>query len=71
VLDHPNRSGASEFAFGDRAHVHDLPRHWSLYERRFPRIISCARKGEEIHLSGVVNRLSAYEFNGPFAKESA
>ena len=71
VLDHPDRNGASEFAFGDRAHVHDLPRHWSLYERRFPRIISCARKREQIQLGGMVNRLSAYDFHGPFAKESA
>jgi hypothetical protein len=70
VLDHPTRSGASEFAFGDRAHVHDLSRHWSLYENRFPRIISCARKREEIQLSGMVNRLSAYDFRGPFAKET-
>jgi hypothetical protein len=70
VLDHPDRSGASEFAFGDRAHVHDLPCHWSLYENRFPRIISCARKREEIQLSGMVNRLSAYDFRGPFAKET-
>jgi hypothetical protein len=70
VLDHPTRSGASEFAFGDRAHVHDLPRHWSIYENRFPRIISCARKREEIQLSGMLNRLSAYDFRGPFAKEA-
>ena len=71
VLDHPTRSGASEFAFGDRAHVHDLPRHWSIYENRHPRIITCSRKLEEIQASCMVNRLSAYEFHGPFAKESA
>jgi len=71
VLDHPTRPGASEFAFGDRAHVHDLPRNWSLYDNRYPRIISCPRKREEIQLSGMINRLSAYDFRGPFAKATA
>jgi hypothetical protein len=68
VLDHPDRRGASEFAFGGHAHVHDLPCHWSLYKNRSPRIITCARKREEIQLNGMINRLSAYDFRGPFAK---
>ncbi len=71
VLDHPTRPGASEFAFGDRAHVHDLPRHWSLYENRYPRIISCPRRREEIQVSGMVNRLISCDFFGPFEKEAA
>ena len=71
VLDHPTRRGASEFAFGDRAHVHDLPRQYSLYENRYPRIITCPRKREEIQLSYLLNRLSAYDFFGPFAKAAA
>ena len=71
VLDHPTRSGASEFAFGDRAHVHDLPRNYSLYENRYPRIITCPRKREEIQLSYFLNRLAACDFQGPFAKAAA
>jgi len=71
VLDHPIRRGASEFAFGDLAHVHDLPRHWSLYANRYPRIITCARKREEIRVSYMLNRLMTCDFFGPFAKESA
>jgi len=71
VLDHPTRPGASEFAFGDRAHVHDLPRHYSLYENRYPRIICCPRKHEEIRASAMVNQLSACDFRGPFAKAAA
>ena len=74
VLDHPTRSGASEFAFDifDKSvHVHDLPRHWSLYENRYPRIIACPRKREDIALSYRVNRLMACDFFGPFAKEAA
>lgn len=71
VLDHPTRSCASEFAFGKHAHVIDLPRHWSHYENRFPRIITCARKHEEIQASCMVNRLMACNFHGPFAKAAA
>ena len=71
VLDHPTRSGASEFAFGKRAHVIDLPRHWSHYENRFPRIITCASKRDQIEASYMVNQLMACGFYGPFAKEAA
>lgn len=70
VLDHPTRPGASEFAFGELAHIIDLNRKCSLYENRFPRIISCARKREEIRVSCMINRLSACDFRGPFAKET-
>jgi len=73
VLDHPTRPGASEFAFGKNAHVHGLPRHYSLYENRYPRAITCIRKGEiqkgEKYNSGLlIDRLSACDFRGPFAK---
>jgi hypothetical protein len=71
VLDHPTRSGASEFAFGERAHVVYLPQHWSLYENRYPRIITCARKRENVPVGWMVNRLTAHNFHGPFAKTAA
>ena len=74
VLDHPTRRGASEFAFDifDKSvHVYDLPRHWSLYENRYPRTITCPRKREDIALSYFLNRLSACDFHGPFAKAAA
>jgi hypothetical protein len=76
VLDHPTRSGAGEFAFGERAHVIDLPRHWSLYESRFPRAIACVRKGEirkgeKYRLDLLINRLTEGSFRGPFAKAAA
>lgn len=71
VLDHPTRSGASEFAFGQTAHIIDLNCKSSLYENRFPRMISCARKHETIESSCMVNRLMACNFRGPFAKATA
>ena len=71
VLDHPTRSGASEFAFGDRAHIIDLNRKCSLYENRFPRMISCPRKREEIRASWMMNELMYNGFFGPFAKAAA
>ena len=71
VLDHPTRPGASEFAFDERAHIIDLNRKCSLYENRYPRMITCARKREEIQASGMVNRLMSCDFFGPFAKEAA
>ena len=71
VLDHPTRSGASGFAFGERAHIIDLNRKCSLYENRFPRIITCASKRDEIQASYMVNQLMACGFYGPFAKEAA
>lgn len=67
VLDHPIRSGQSEFAIN--AHIIDLSRTCSLYENRYPRIISCPRKGEEIRPSWMVNRLMNLGFKGPFAKD--
>ena len=71
VLDHPTRSGASEFAFGKCAHIIDLNRKCSLYENRFPRMITCPRKREEIRASWMMNELMACDFYGPFAKEAA
>ena len=71
VLDHPTLSGASEFAFGERAHIIDLNQRWSLYENRFPRIITCASKREEIRAGWMVNRLMSCDFHGPFAKATA
>jgi hypothetical protein len=68
VLDHPTRSSQSEFAFGEQAQVIDLNRKCSLYENRFPRIISCPRKREEIRAGWMVNRLTEGNFRGPFAK---
>lgn len=71
LLDHPTRDGAYEFAFGERAHVIYLPQHWSLYESRIPRIITCARKRENVPVGWMVNRLTAHNFHGPFAKTAA
>lgn len=76
VLDHPTRPGASELAFGKFVHVHDLPRHYSLYENRYPRTITCVRKGEvqkgeKYNLGLLINRLAEGKFRGPFAKETA
>ena len=71
VLDHPTRSGASEFVFGESAHIIDLNPKCSLYEDRFPRIITCPRKREKIEASYMVNRLMACNFFGPFAKATA
>jgi hypothetical protein len=71
VLDHPTRRGASEFAFGDRAPVIDIPRNCSLYANRYPRIIALTRRREEIRASWMVKRLASSGFYGPFAKVAA
>ena len=71
VLDHPTRSGESEFAFGEHSHIIDLNRKCSLYENRYPRIISCPRKREEIRASWMMNELMYSGFFGPFAKVAA
>lgn len=76
VLDHPTRPGASELAFGGHAHVYDLPRHYSLYENRYPRAITCIRKGEiqkggKYSLGLLINRLTEGNFRGPFTKAAA
>jgi hypothetical protein len=71
VLDHPTRRGESEFAFGDRAPVIDIHRNCSLYANRYPRIIACSKKREEIRAGWMVNRLMTCGFYGPFAKEAA
>ena len=59
----------------NNAHVHDLPRHYSLYENRYPRTITCIRKdeiqkGEKYNLGLLINRLKEGNFRGPFAKEA-
>jgi len=71
VLDHPTQSSQSEFAFGKQAQVIDLNHKCSLYENRFPRIIACPRKREEIRAGWMVNRLTECNFRGPFAKVTA
>ena len=71
VLDHPTRSSQSEFAFGEQAQVIDLNLKYSLYENRFPRILACPRKREEIRAGWMVNRLMEGNFRGPFAKVTA
>lgn len=69
VLDHPTQSGQYGFAIDDCAHVVDLPRKDSLYEKRYPRMIACARKREKIELASMLNRLMQSDFRGPFGKE--
>ena len=71
VLDHPTRSSQSEFAFGEQAQVIDLNCKCTLYENRFPRIIACPRKRDEIRAGWIVNRLAEVNFRGPFAKVTA
>lgn len=76
VLDHPTRPGASERAFGKFVHVHDLPRHYSLYENRYPRTITCickgeVQKGKKYNLGLLINRLAEGKFRGPFAEVAA
>lgn len=71
VLDHPTLSGQSEFASGERAHIIDLNPKYSLYASRYPRMIACARKGEEIQASWMANELNYIGFFGPFGKAAA
>ena len=71
VLDHPTRRGESEFAFGDRAPVINIPLNCSLYENRYPRIIVLTRRREEIRAGWMVKRLASCGFYGPFAKVAA
>jgi len=70
VLDHPTRPGEFDWSFdldGRRGvQVHDAPAWWSLYENRHPRFIVCPHKGETVHLSAMLNRLTHEGFHGPF-----
>ena len=72
VLDHPEVQSEYEWAFrqGDRpvVHVHDAPGWWSLYENRYPRVIACPHKGDQVMLSGMLNRLTREDFHGPFLR---
>lgn len=71
VLDHPTQSGQYSFAIDDCAHVVDIARKHSLYDKRYPRMIACTRKSEKVDLASMLNRLMQCEFRGPFAKEVA
>jgi hypothetical protein len=68
VLDHPTQSGQSQFALepDSRTHTFDINRNWSLYENRHPRMISCARKGEDVRVGWMINQLATCDFRGPF-----
>lgn len=68
VLDHPTQSGQSQFALepDSRTHTFDINRKWSLYENRHPRMITCARRGEEIRVGWMINQLATCNFRGPF-----
>jgi hypothetical protein len=67
LLDHPIEAEQYEFAIS--AHILNLNRELSLYESRYPRLIVIPQKHEAIAASWMVNRLSKFEFKGPFAKE--
>ena len=71
VLDHPTRPRAGEFALDKNAHIIDLNRKCSLYENRYPRIISCPSRGQEIEASWMMNELTYRGFFGPFAEVAA
>ena len=72
VLDHPTQSGLSRFALepDSRTHTFDINSKWSLYEGRYPRMIACARRGEEIRVGWMLNQLSICNFRGPFVLET-
>ncbi len=68
VLDHPPNSGLLDWAFqqcSPRVQVHDCPTWWSLYERRFPRIIACPDAGKTLGVSELITRVG-YSWHGPF-----
>lgn len=71
VLDHPARPRAGEFALDKHAHIIDLNPKYSLYENRYPRIISCPSRGEAIEASWMMNELMYRGFLGPFAEVAA
>lgn len=70
VLDHPTRSCEFDWSFdlGDRLGVraNSAPAWWSLYENRHPRLIVFSHKGESVHLSVMLNRLTNQGFHGPY-----
>lgn len=73
VLDHPTRSCEFNWSFDlddrrGRIQVHDAPTWWSLYENRHPRVIVSPHKGESVHLSAMLNRLTNEGFHGPFGQ---
>lgn len=70
VLAHPTKPEQFLSAIDTNdTHVVDLNKNWSLYEGRHPRMIGCRRKGDQISMSWILNRLTQSEFRGPFAMQ--
>ena len=69
VLDHPTRPEQYEFIM-NKVHILHLNKSQSLYQGRYPRLIYIPTERKEwIKASVMANRLSRFEFRGPFAKE--
>lgn len=70
VLDHPTRACEHQWWLVERngLQVHSCPAWWSLYELRHPRVIVSPHKGESVHLSSMLNRLTNQDFHGPFGQ---
>lgn len=71
VLDHPTRACEHEWWLVgcNGLRVHSTPMWWSLYEDRHPRVIVSPHKGESVHLSAMLNRLTNEGFHGPFGQK--
>jgi hypothetical protein len=67
VLDHPTVQGHAEFALKGQV-IDTLPQR-SLYETRYPRLIGCSRKGEDVQLGTLSHRIT--DFRGPFHEQKA
>ena len=47
-----------------------LSSRWNLYDNQNPLIIPCPRRSKEILASWMINRITASDFHGLFAKEA-
>ena len=69
VLDHPTEPEQYEFAMS-KVHILHLNKNQSLYQGRYPRLIYIPTERKEWSKASMMfNRLSRFEFRGPFAKE--
>lgn len=68
VLDHPASANEPEWPLrllSQRVGVHDCPRWWSLYENRYPRLITVSDRQRVLPASDLLNRLGP-DWHGPF-----
>jgi hypothetical protein len=71
VLDHPERPQELEWVFDmdrsrTRVHIRMVPKWWSLFENRHPRLIAVPDAADPLPVTNRLNRLANVGWHGPF-----